>query len=73
LLSAFKENEMLDRVMLSHDGSTYPPDGTPKRPLDVLFNSFIPMLQTGGFSDDEIDQVIRRNPAEAFALKVRKY
>lgn len=71
LLSAFKKNDMLDRVMLSHDGSTFPPDGTPKRPLDVLFNSFIPMLKTGGFSDKEINQVTRRNPAEAFALKVR--
>lgn len=72
LLSAFKEHDMLDRVMLSHDGTTFPPDGTAKRPLDVLFNSFIPMLKTGGFSDDEIDEVTRKNPANAFALKVRK-
>lgn len=73
LLSAFKKNDMIDRVMLSHDGTTFPPEGTAKRPLDVLFNSFIPMLKAGGFSDDEIDQVTRSNPANAFALRIRKY
>lgn len=72
LLSAFKREGLLDHVLLSHDGSTYPPDGTPKRPLDTLFNTFIPMLKAGGYTDGEIQQLTEVNPANAFAVNVRK-
>lgn len=71
MVKAFKEENLLDHVILSHDGSTYPPEGTAKRPLDPLFNAFIPMLKTGGFTEDEIDQIMIKNPANAFAIKKR--
>ncbi len=71
LMKAFKSANMLDHVMLSHDGSTYPPGDTPKRPLDVLFNTFIPMLKAAGFTDEEIRRVTARNPASAFAINIR--
>jgi len=72
LLQALKKEKLLDRVLLSHDGSTFPPGDRPKRPYDVLFTTFIPMLKAGGYSDDEINQLIVNNPARAFAIQVRR-
>lgn len=71
LVKSFKKADMLDRILLSHDGSTYPPKGSSKRPLDVLFNTFIPVLKASGFSKDEIDQLTVKNPGKAFSLKVK--
>lgn len=71
LIKAFKTRGMLDRVLLSHDGSTYPPEGSAKRPLDVLFNTFIPMLKASEFTEEEINQVTNQNPAKAFTINVR--
>lgn len=73
LVSAFKEAGMLDHLLLSHDGSSYPPEGTDKRPMDVLMNSFIPMLKAGGFSKEEIDLITVKNPADAFSIGIKKY
>lgn len=72
LLTSFKNEGLLDRVLLSHDGSTFPPAGTPKRPMDILMNTFIPMLRTGGFSEADINQVTITNPARAFNVGIRK-
>lgn len=72
LLSALKEEGLLNRVLLSHDGSTFPPEGVAKRPFDILMNTFIPMMEVGGFTPEEIDQLTVKNPAEAFAIEVRK-
>jgi phosphotriesterase-related protein len=72
MLQSFKEEELLHRILLSHDGSSFPPPGSAKRPMDVLSNAFIPMLKAGGFSDIEIDQITNTNPARAFAIKIRK-
>ncbi|MCW9706722.1 phosphotriesterase family protein [Fodinibius salsisoli] len=73
MVKTFKEEKLLDHILLSHDGSTYPPEGTAKRPLDPLFNAFVPMLKTGGFSPDEINQVLIENPAKAFTIKKRTF
>lgn len=73
LISALKKEGLLNRVMLSHDGSTYPPEGVAKRPLDTLMNTFIPMLEAGGFSQEEIHQVTVTNPAKAFSIEVLKW
>ena len=72
-LNAFREAGLLDRVMLSHDGSSYPPEGTDKRPMDVLMNSFIPMLKAAGYADREIARITVENPAEAFSIEIKKY
>ncbi|WP_395276507.1 phosphotriesterase [Halalkalibaculum sp. DA384] len=71
LMNAFKSEGLLNRVLLSHDGSTYPPEGVAKRPLDVLSNTFIPVLKAAGFTQEEINQVTHKNPATAFSVKVR--
>ena len=71
LLKELKQQGYLDQVLLSHDGSSYPPEGVVMRPFDILVNSFIPMMKAGGFSGQEIDQVVRINPANAFAVRKR--
>ena len=70
-----KEHGMLHRVLISHDAGWYhvgEPDGGTFRPYDTLFTKLIPGLKNAGFTDAEIHQVIVKNPAEAFAIGVRR-
>ncbi len=74
LLKFMKESRRLDRVLLSHDAGWYQP-GEPQggqfRGFTTLFDTLIPLLKLDGFTDEEIDQLLVKNPAEAFAIRVR--
>lgn len=75
LCREMKRRGYLGRVLLSHDAGWYDPakpDGGPFRPYDLLFTTFLPLLRENGFSEAEIDQLTIRNPAEAYAVRVRK-
>ncbi len=71
LVQAMKERGHLGRVLLSHDGSSFPPEGTVPRPYDLLFTTFIPALREVGFSDDEVRRLTVENPRQAFTVRVR--
>lgn len=74
LCREFKRRALLGRVLLSHDAGWFDPakpGGGTFRPFDLLFAVFLPLLRENGFSETEIDQVTVRNPAEAFAVRVR--
>jgi len=74
LCQEMKKRGHLARVLLSHDAGWYDPskpDGGPFRPFDLQFTTFLPQLRENGFSDSEIDQLTIRNPAEAYAVRVR--
>lgn len=71
LTQAMKQRGHLGRVLLSHDGSSFPPEGTAPRPYDLLFTTFIPALQAAGFSDDEVRLLTVENPRRAFTVRVR--
>ena len=74
LCREFKRRGLLGRVMLSHDAGWFDPakpGGGTFRPFDLLFVQFLPLLRENGFSEAEIEQVTVRNPAEAFAVRVR--
>lgn len=75
LLKYMKSTHQLNRVLLSHDAGWYQP-GKPQggeiRPYTALFNLLIPYIMSEGFTKEEVDQVILKNPAEAFAVRVRK-
>jgi len=61
--------------LLSHDAGWYQPgkpNGGEIRPYTALFNSLIPYAISEGITEKEIDQIIVKNPAEAFAVRVRK-
>lgn len=75
-LVLLKREKCLDRVLVSHDGGWYDPgkpDGGEFQPYTVLFRKMIPALEQDGFSEAEIIQLIQENPANAFAIGVKKW
>jgi phosphotriesterase-related protein len=70
-----KKQGLLSKVLISHDSGWYDPakpgGGTINGFTDI-FDSFIPVLKEKGLTDDEIDQILVKNPAEAFKIKFRR-
>ncbi|WP_116108751.1 phosphotriesterase [Lewinella sp. IMCC34191] len=71
LLLALREAGYLEQVLLSHDGSSFPPDLDSRRPMDFLSNAFLPVLRSENFSEEEIDTLTFRNPATYFTIQKR--
>jgi phosphotriesterase-related protein len=71
LVKALKSAGYGEQILLSHDGNSFRATGRPPKPYEGLFTAFLPMLQEAGFSQDDIDQLIIRNPAKAFSVKVK--
>ena len=72
LVQRAKRSEVLDRVMLSHDESSYAADREEPIAAHVtLFDLFIPMLRDAGFIDGEIEMMIRENPQRAFGIRIQ--
>lgn len=70
-----KENNLLHRTLLSHDAGWYDvvnPDAVTFRGYTALHTLLLPRLREENFTEDEIDQLIRKNPAEAFSIRIRK-
>lgn len=72
LVNAFKKNGLLNRVLLSHDGNSFRPNGRAPKAYEDLFTTFMPLLRENGYSQEEIDLLTIKNPQEAFTIKVRK-
>lgn len=65
----------LNHVLLSHDAGGYQPglpNGGNIRPYTELFDSFTLLLLSEGITKEELDQMMIKNPAEAFGIRVRK-
>jgi phosphotriesterase-related protein len=65
----------LNHVLLSHDASGYVvglPDGGIIRPYTELFGTFKLLMLSEGITQEEITQMMVKNPAEAFGIRVRK-
>lgn len=72
-----KERGYLSQVLVSHDAGWYraeEPDGAPDkyRGYNIVFENLIPALEKEGFTREDINQLIRINPAQAYAIRVRK-
>jgi phosphotriesterase-related protein len=70
-----KENNLLHRTLLSHDAGWYDvvnPDAVAFRGYTALHTLLIPRLREEGFAEEELNQLIRKNPAEAFTVRIRK-
>ena len=68
LVQFMKAQQLLDRVLLSHDAGWYhvgEPGGGSFRKYDTLFTTFLPALKAGGFSDGEIRRLLVENPRRA--------
>jgi phosphotriesterase-related protein len=75
LMQFAKSAGLLDRILLSHDAGWYQPgkpDGGKFRPFTDLFSMVIPLLSREGFTDVELNQMMVKNPAKAFGIRVRK-
>lgn len=74
-LHALKTQNVLHRVLVSHDAGWYDPgktDGGDFREYTVLFRKLIPALEQEGFTESDIVQLIVENPANAFTISVKK-
>jgi len=69
-----KRNGILDRILISHDAGWYDPqkDVQTIKPFTNIFRQLIPELKSHGFTDDEIQLLLRVNPSKAFSIEIRK-
>ncbi len=76
LISNMKLQNLLHQVLISHDAGWYhvgEPGGGQFKDFGKLFRELIPALKQAGFNQDEIDQLLIKNPRNAFGIRVRKY
>lgn len=76
LVQNMKRHRVLHRVLVSHDAGWYSvgeEGGGDFRGFTTLFDTFLPALQGAGFSDEEVNQVIVENTADAFWIRIREY
>jgi predicted metal-dependent phosphotriesterase family hydrolase len=74
-LKTMKESNLLEQVLVSQDSGWYnvgDPKGGNFKPYTCVVTQFIPLLHQNGFTQNEIDLLFKKNPAKAFAIKVRK-
>lgn len=73
VLVYLKDQGVLDKILISHDAGWYEPTNPDKRftPYTAIFQTLIPNLKTKGFSDEDIDQLLVKNPANAFTVNKR--
>lgn len=74
MLKTMKDNNLLNKVLLSHDAGWYHPgeeNGGDYRGYATLFEKLIPRLKEEKFSAAEITNLLVNNPASAFIIKVR--
>lgn len=74
-VKALQEAGLLNKVLVSCDAGWYhvgEPEGGKYRSHAAIFNSFVPALKSLGLKDQEVEQLLAVNPAEAFTIRVRK-
>lgn len=67
-LKWYKSQNLLHKVLLSHDGNGFNKDGD-LRDFNAIMEYLIPALRAEGFSPKEIDMMTIVNPLLAFGLK----
>jgi predicted metal-dependent phosphotriesterase family hydrolase len=81
-LTAFRTENLLQRVLLSHDhfwsvegqeprGALKLHSGGAPTPFAAIFTHLLPDLRGAGFTEKDIQQVMVKNPAEAFTIRMR--
>ena len=75
-ISELKEKKLLHKVLISHDSGWYDPakpQGGTFSGYSDIFDHLIPALKEKGLTDSEIEQILVKNPAEAFKVKIRTF
>lgn len=73
-LEKLKSEALLHRVLISHDAGWYKPDepeGEYKGYTNI-FKELVPRLVKRGFTENDVDQLLVKNPADAFSIRVRR-
>lgn len=71
MVTNLRDHGLIGRALVSQDAGWYSvgePEGGKFRPFDLLFTTFIPALRARGFTKDDIQTLLVRNPAKAFSL-----
>ncbi len=68
-----KENNILQRILISHDAGWYQPSQWPQtfKPYTNIFEDLIPKLKANGFTERDIDLLLKVNPVKAFAIEIK--
>ncbi len=69
-LQFFKERKLLHRILLSHDGNSFP-RGKAIRPYDAINKNLLPAMLNAGFTQKDIEQIMTQNPANAFSISIK--
>ena len=75
MIDNLKQHGHLNRVLISHDAGWYwvgQPGGGNFRPYTDIFAHLIPALKAKGFTDEDISQIMEKNPREAYSVRIRK-
>lgn len=70
-----KEEGLLKKVMISHDAGWYDPmvpGGGKYKGYTDIFKYLIPALKEKGLTDEDMEQILVKNPRDAFKIKIRK-
>jgi phosphotriesterase-related protein len=67
-VTAMRDRGLLAQVLISQDAGWYrvgEPNGGELRGYGLLFEDFLPRLRAAGLREDEIEQLLVRNPRRA--------
>ena len=72
-LSFARQNGILDRILISHDAGWYDPQKQIQqvKPYTNIFTMLIPALKAKGFTKDDFDLLLSKNPSKAFSIQVK--
>jgi phosphotriesterase-related protein len=74
-IAELKKQGLLNKVLISHDSGWYDPakpDGGTFNGFTDIFDFLLPVLKSKGLTDADVDQILTKNPQEAFKIKIRK-
>ncbi|MFY0654081.1 MAG: phosphotriesterase [Cyclobacteriaceae bacterium] len=65
-----RENDILHNVLISHDAGWYDPDRKEQKikPYTNIFEQLIPELKKIGFTTEDFDLLLKKNPVEAYTI-----
>ena len=74
-LKDMKREQLLKQVLLSHDSGWYhvgEPGGGEYNDYNTIADKLLPAMKENGFTQSDVLQIFVTNPANAFAVRVRK-
>lgn len=74
-LKFMKVNDSLGRTLISHDAGWYSvgePQGGDFRGYTAIFEKFLPRLRDEGFTSEEIETLLVKNPLASLSIAIRK-